>query len=31
MILISRCLAVACLVFAFAQPFIPKGTESNQD
>lgn len=26
LILISRCLAVACLVFAFAQPFIPKGT-----
>ena len=26
LILLSRCLALACLVFAFAQPFIPKGS-----
>lgn len=25
LVLLSRCLAVACLVFAFAQPFIPTG------
>ncbi|MFM2393672.1 MAG: hypothetical protein RLZZ546_1654, partial [Bacteroidota bacterium] len=27
LILLARCLALACLVFAFAQPFIPRNTE----
>jgi hypothetical protein len=27
LVLLARCLAIACLVFAFAQPFLPRNTE----
>ncbi|RME11570.1 MAG: hypothetical protein D6816_01935, partial [Bacteroidetes bacterium] len=30
LVLLMRCLAVLALVFAFAQPFIPQGTEVKQ-